>query len=575
MSTEPISFDIETSGLSIHSQFKVACDSRDIASYFYCPVTYVDELVEGILGGHPIAGHNIVAFDLPKLIYEELKHRRRSRLLHALWKNPGSILDTYIASKFMRGRVSGNSMEDWVKYLKDAGNNRVVTKHHIEDFSLASDDDLNERVTGDVINQHEMTLWFLEEYGEGFKNLPTYTHLHYFFMFYMEGLARGVVVDETRKETTLAKLNRSLRRKEREIYRAFGPINCNSNAQINKALEDKYGEGLPLGLPSKKTKKRSPKMNKDNRFEVTGRFTETNLIYEWREWYQQRGFLLEEGGKSFFMEGAYKNGRVYPKGSPMAQPLLRSHYTQPMMNQAMKKVRFVCHNDKYRWIGCDIVALEWSIFANLLAMPPYNNHSIMPETRGEECPKQKTINSFKNFFTHFPEDEWKDKAKTLNYAIIFGQQDPSSLYFFGADPSRMEEFKECKEDRFPGFQELENDLKQQYNRGKLRNMYGIDVPVQSHALINGVIQSMGALYSYMILGLFWKRLKESLPSVEPVLHNHDELQCVVPRIIPLETVQTKTEEAKNWTVDNFTNITEYPTYAGLDVQIGDDWGASH
>ena len=115
----------------------------------------------------------------------------------------------------------------------------------------------------------------------------------------------------------------------------------------------------------------------------------------------------------------------------------------------------------------------------------------------------------------------------------------------------------------------------QHNRGKLRTVYGIDVPTQKHAVVNGAIQSTGALYSYMILGLFWKKLAELLPSVEPVLHNHDELQCIVPRRIPLDTVRTKAEETRLWTVENFNNETGYPLYAGLDLQIGDDWGASH
>ena len=245
------------------------------------------------------------------------------------------------------------------------------------------------------------------------------------------------------------------------------------------------------------------------------------------------------------------------------------------MNQAMKKIRPVAHDKGYYWIGCDIVALEWSIFAHTLARPPYNNPSILPETKGEACPKQKTINSFRSFFNYFPEDEWKDKAKTLNYAIIFGQQDPASLYFFGSNNSRLEEFKECKEHRFPGFSELEQDLQGQYNKGKLRNLYGIEVPVQRHALINGTIQSTGALYSYMILGIWWQKLRSLLPSALPVLHNHDEIQTVFPRILPLVEVQKMAHVAAKYAYENFQSITGLFPYAPLDIKVGNDWGESH
>ena len=505
--TKPISFDIETRGVSMLKEFRVACDSTDVTRHFFCPLEYVEQLTYEIDNGHPIAGHNIVAFDIAKLAHEEFKDRRRSRLLRALWDKPGSILDTYVASKFMRGRVMGNSMDDWVKYLKEAGNTRVEPKVVIEDWDNATDQELCDRVTVDVINQEEITEWFLDEYGEGFKHLPCYEQLHPFFLFYAEGLARGIVVDEQRRGSTLGSLNSSIARKEREIYRTFGSINPNSNTQIDKFLKKKYGEGLPLGKETQKTKKRNPLLNKDNKFKVAGRFPETELIYDWREWDQQRQFLREDTGKSFFMKGAYKDGRVYPSGSPFAQPLLRSHYTRPMMNQAMRKVRRVAHDDRFHWIGCDIVSLEWSIFAWILASPPYNNPSILPEVQGDICPKQKTIDAFIDFFPYFPEDKWRDMAKKLNYAIIYSQQDPASLYFFGADDKRLKEFREAKDGRFPGFKELEYDLSRQYDKGRLRNPYGILVPVQRHALVNGIIQSTGAMYSYMI-GIVLAKIEE-------------------------------------------------------------------
>ena len=128
------------------------------------------------------------------------------------------------------------------------------------------------------------------------------------------------------------------------------------------------------------------------------------------------------------------------------------------------------------------------------------------------CPKRRTVDEFENLMFNVPEEDRKDFAKTFNYAFMYGQQITASLASFGLDDSYEAEFMDALNRRFPGVSRLKKHFRAEERDGTIRNYYDIPVKVQSHTHVNAYVQSTGAVYAYMLFGLYWDCLLYTSPS---------------------------------------------------------------
>lgn len=572
-----LNFDIETTDASMLSTYRIGCCTvgDNFTGGVDCPLRMAAVLSTHIDEGGYIAGHKIIDFDLPKLMYEEIKARGYSDLYMSLRKKPHAMLDTYIASRILRGRVGINSMQAWVDYLKEDKDfaDRVKDKVEVPDFSTASDELLDERVTTDVYNQEAITDWFLDYYGEGFEDCPMYHNLRYYFLFYLEHRSKGVPVDLELRPTAQRELRKKMLQVSRNCYKHFGAINWGSIKQVDEVLKEKKGEGLPL------SEKGNPTANKDNKDIIISQHEEMKHIYEYRTVRDQMTLLKDNKKSSFFFTPSLdkETSTVYPSSTFMSQNLLRFTYNSPSVGNALKSARSVVRKDGWVVVGADFTALELRKLYTVLAGPPFHRPDLLNSLLDGECPKQKTVDVFgrSNFFAKIPDSNLLHVAKTLNYAKTYGQGWKASLRILRQPESRRNEFLRLEKKRFPGLFEYHEYLKNNRMRGPfVVNDYGVKVMAKDHALINGVTQSDGILYSSMYIGLYHRYMQREFESnYRPILHCHDEVQALVNK--RQKRIKERVQDCIQKVKYKFRITYGYDTHADLNVQIGDSWKESH
>lgn len=572
--------DVETTGLDFKKDsFRIGCFTNsqwDDVEFTYTARDTLDKIVDALEGDFVVSGHNIWQFDIPFMLHQ-LAWWERREYIERLMRYSNRILDTLLLVRLTTGRTFGNSLDELAKTLG------LTEKVEVNDWKEASDELIKERVSSDCRIQEELTKILVKECDDYFLS-NVFPSLCPFFCSVLSVGTLGIPVDtKAIEEKRMAYEIKSTIEYNRITSRLGKTVksgkagrrvksNLNSNPQVNALMRNKGFPGLPLGEPTEKTGVRNPTMNKDNRHEVETLHPLYSKIYSYRERMQTLQ-MLGTGTKKSILDYT-EHGKCYPDFKIMNQVGLRSSFVSPPINQFPTSMRdIVKARDGHKIVGLDLASLEFACLSYILSVR-YGETNLKEELEEKVCPKQKTLDIFGHWFDVFPEHERKSKAKTLNYAIMFGQGISSTLQFFKrVKESRHPELENLLSFRFPGLQKFNRDLYKEYEeRGFVRNLYGVPIrPMKDFALLNGFIQSTGCCYAYLYLG-YLSKFMVTEHRADVIATMHDEIQWQVKEDFDLSILKKKVQELDASTEQEI--YSPFITSAG-DILQGLTWGDTH
>ena len=575
-----ITFDIEATGLPVFSEFLCACavDDTDKVEEF----DDVDELtlylIKKVEEGYTLVGHNIYCYDLPLMIYNSTSLDVAKKLRYLLRESTKNftILDTLVTSRLYYPDRFHHTVESYAIELCRAYSMTNVSKIKITDFSRNNIAEIRRRCHDDVLLQHKLGRMLYVE--EGKHLLPENKAVATFLPTTVELVARGVPTDFEQVEDARAYLDFEAIKRKAHLIPIFGDINLNSNIQIDKVLKSRYGKGLPLGEPSAKTQKRSPLFNKHNQHEVVREFPVLHNVLAYREKLQMKTFFVNDtkGKKSIY--NAKKANRIYPLLNVINTRTHRAAYSKPPLNQMDKRLRRpFCVKGNNVMVGFDLIALELSIIAYTLKTE-YSQPAMMDALTNGDCPKQATLDAFgdifPNAFQGMPHDKLLSKAKTLNYAVLYGQSVASTCRFLKLPYSQKHQVEDALDTRFPALSNLISDLKEDVKNSSLLTLFGLNVVSPEYAALNTYAQASGAGYALRMLGILHKHMEQSLNSY-PFIFNHDELNFVVKSKKSKEELTKIVTDVIADTLKEFESVYKIEAFSKLDFAIGSSWEEIH
>ena len=517
-----VTCDIETTGLPYHSDFLIGAmkESDGKMAVFHGPEKFNIQLVDHIKAGANIVWHNSTCFDYPLLCYHDLS------LLHVVKGYFYQHYDTLIISKYLFPLRFEHSLASWGVELEN--------KKFKLDFSTATQDDLEKRVTTDVLLNEELFNHFLKQ---GFpKVVPSYKEVQLFNSVVTEMLAVGLPLDKKEVSTAYSRLSVAMARQKNIVKRELGKFNFGSRKQVHTALTLKYGKGLQSETkPNKKGRIFTTYfMNAKNRPFVEQEFPILKHVFNTSDLKGQRDYLDPSNEKKYLSRYTYRSPIfdeecVYPKFNPVEARTFRSSYSMPPLNQVSRSVReIVKAYPGWLLVGGDIAGLELRTFA-YLTYKLFNDYRMQEEIDTGVNPKEKTIEIFGDLFSKAvigPGKTISDLAKTVNYSVMFGIGMKKLVANLGLDSQYTNDVTRLANDRFPGLRELFRFLKSEIRNGMIRNIFGFDVPTPEYCVVNTMIQSSGAHYAKTVLAHWTRRVQERYEAY-PVLFNHDEMQLMV------------------------------------------------
>ena len=564
-------FDIETSSVSVLGSFRIFCGHYKDKQYItHSPEEAAQFLASILDAGDLICGHGIVCFDLPYILHHAKKEG--TNLLRLLRLHRNAILDTLVASRITRGVNRGNSMASWVGYMREA-DIEIDDKHQIDNWETASEEDIELRVTQDVVIQRQLYELFSVDYGARWEKLPCFS-VSLIYPALIESIAYGLPVLQEKISTITEKLALDKALTRGKIFLSLGEFNPNSNLQLNEKLVQKYGEGLQL------SEKGNPQFNKENKHKMVALFPALEDVAVWKEDMIQLAFLTGDTKKQItnpeWCRETEEGHFSYPTYSFMSQVTYRSSYSSPPLNQCDKRIRAVVGQRDCLLVGCDVVGLEWAALGQVL-QDRFQDSTIKNEIKNGVDAKQETLEVMGELFDNIPQEKKLDVAKRLNYAVAYGQRLNSTLKMLHLDDADSDVLADALETRFPSLERLRQELEEEVAlSGSFRNLYGLAVESGGHKDISYLPQSTGAIYSYCLLGLFHLKCSTYFGDISfrCILHNHDELQLLVKS---LDTIAVKDAalKAKNAAEKDFTKLTGMELFTGLDIIVGKTWGESH
>ena len=371
-------------------------------------------------------------------------------------------------------------------------------------------------------------------------------------------------------------------------------------------LKGKYDFDLPLKPPTKSALKKAakegvepkqnPTMCKDNKAQLVAQVPEIQLHYEHKEDVHTRGFfslnMIEIETKNNNVWSKCKinpitgTAHIYGGYSYYGTRTLRSAYRSPCFNSFPKGRVRQCvgfkPNSKWKLLGLDIDQLELAWLGYLLRKL-CGDTRVWEEKEAGLSPKKLTLTAYAGLFENVPKLERDDRAKTVNYATIYGQRSMGTAITLGLSPSNqnIEAIDRAREKRFPSLDRLTQRLDDKVSgRGLMLNAYGqpvkatkgVGADMRATAL-NTMMQSSGNAYAKRVFWHIMEELSKQVRGASLCLQNHDEIQVVVPRETTTACVEGVLEQARHtFEQEKFGGI---PCITWVSTQMGDTWDETH
>ena len=589
-------FDLESGSYKVYSDFRIAVSAKDkqvSREVHRTPTSLVDVLVDALKNNDPIVGHNIICFDLPYLIKAEYDRQGSFKLVNMLYKKHHLIYDTLIMYRKVLPTIKSHAMDALVEYLVMTQGLKIPKKVKIKDWSSSNMTNIKKRCIQDVVIQEQLFKHLNDNYlvPDGIANYLNLTHS---FPSIAEALANGVPFNFklAEKEATFFKNKRAFIRTQ--IRKHFGsvnpnkkheePFNPNSLAQVDAILRRKHGEGLQL------SEKGNPSFNEDNENETINKFPEMKYIQALKAVNNQVHYLdpTHDGDKSFYNfwrdNKRLNKACVYSSLTILGARTVRSSFKEPPVNQLDKRVRQVVDAPEgWTMVGVDIISLEFALQSYFLK-ELFDDNSLEKQFEQRLCPKQYTIDLFGELFDRVVlklGETLKDRAKKINYAVSFGQGIAGTCKTLNLPSTQAfkDKVKAARLRRFPSINRLKDYLSSIRDKQDcIANMFNTRVQSPEYCIVNTLMQSSGAEYSLMILGLYFNEVKKIYKeNALPILYNHDEVQF----LIKGELEDVDVPDSPMYKIrDNIEVLWKkaYPScpfITGLDVQMGRSWKDTH
>ena len=169
---------------------------------------------------------------------------------------------------------------------------------------------------------------------------------------------------------------------------------------------------------------------------------------------------------------------------------------------------------------------------------------------------------------NIPEENKLSVSKTVNYAVLFGQQAKNTLNVLQLDRSYETELKQALDKRFPALSLFTKHLQRNMKNGCILNLFNQRTSSPEYCVINTFTQSSGALYAMKLLPLVYKYLS---PKLKVLAFIHDEML--------LEQVEDITDEEINEAIENayieFEHKHKFPIISKLNWKRENTWLEAH
>ena len=592
---QQMTFDIETRGLKMSDEFicmaytfghkeeTMICTSVEDAQEVICDA--VDE-------GRTLVGHNIVSFDLPKLLWEERVKGRYDYLEEALLE--ADIRDTLLESHRLYPSLQSHSMEYWADSL--SGPYGCPSKVKIGDFATERYELIAERCRKDVVAEACLAHYFVEQ---GALEIEGYDFEKKFFRLVIQMLANGVPY----YPGALVKIRDAMEAESKESMdncKKYLPrVNINSTSQVDAFLKEKHGQGLPLKMSWKKDKntgrmekKFSPSMDKRLREQIVQMHPEMRYLFEAKDHKTALDYVVETEKPKKRYIGQYRADSTIPYVPATFYPSLsyvgartgRMQYNNPPVNQIPPIIRKAIGDDSKVLVGLDIVALEMAWLGYFLE-EVCGETTIANQVKKGISAKKLTLEAFEpclQWVKTYGNKTLDDVAKEINYSYMYGITKSTLMRNLNMPRETEQEqmnsemmLQEAIDKRFPAMEQLTNYVLQDMQGTVVRGYYGTPVHTQPRNALNALIQNSGADYARRVMLVWWKMLCDEFGQMEvyPIIYNMDEIQILIDdeycnnvaeriRQLQADLPDKAREDGIHW-------ITE------VDVQIAKRWSDSH
>ena len=517
-------FDIETDGLKPTVIYMaVFKDGESIIRFNDA------EPLQEYIKGKTICGHNIIGYDIP--------------VLEKLWGidfSTCTLVDTLVLSRLDNPqRDGGHSLKSWGERLNfHKGNHTDWSEDSDEMFEYCVRDvNLTERVYLELKSEIDPEASILE---------------HSVAQIIHQQVENGWLLDQNKCHDLLAELKEKKFELEDEVHKRFIPLP--TFVKVVKPKTKKDGTMSIVGLkflgdewttvggdfsridfpefnlgsrqqiaryleyfgwkPEKFTEKGSPIV--DESVLINVEIPEAKLIAE---------YLLvtkRTAQVNSWLDAVGEDGRVHGDVNPIGAVTGRMTHSSPNVAQVPASYSPYGHQCRSCWtvpegkalVGADASGLELRMLAHYMNDEAYTNEILNGDIHSAN---QKAAGL-----------DTRDQAKTFIYAFLYGAGDAKIGSVVGGSAQDGQRLKQRFLRATPALENLRNKVEQAAARGFLRGLDGRKLWIRSsHAALNTLLQSAGAVVMKKALVMFVDYSKQWKLETKLIGNIHDEIQMEV------------------------------------------------
>lgn len=498
--------------------------------------------------------HNGICFDAP--------------VLRETWKTsimPSQVCDTLVLSRLLSPSLEGgHSLDAWGKRLGfpkgefsdwDGGLTPEMEEYCIQDTlvtqklyeHLTSELKLNKFDQRSIDLEHKVQAIIAKQERNGFKldevaGITLLTTLQN-KLAHIEAELQGIFPAKT-IERVSEKTGKSLKAKV-EVF------NPGSRKQIGERLIEKGWK------PSRYTETGQPIVDEGTLDGVD--IPEAKAINEFLM-LQKRVAQIES-----WLKAVGEDGRVHGKVITCGAITCRATHMSPNMAQVPASKKPYGHECRSLWIvekgnvlvGCDLSGIELRCFAHYLNDKEYINEVVYGDVHTRN---QKAFGV-----------ETRDIAKTVLYASLYGASAAKVGSIVGLSAEGGKKILANFSNSIPAYKQLIEKVERIAAKGRLPGLGGYQLTVRSsHAALNTLLQSAGAIIAKQWLVEFSKELFKRKIPYKLVGWIHDEVQIETPKEYGDIVGQIVVEAAKR-----AGEVLEFRAPVGAEYKIGQSWGETH
>lgn len=530
-----IAFDIETDGLD---PTKIHCIAAKVIGLhqpceFWGPDTvkfFPAWLIE--IEADTLVGHNIIGYDLPAM----------SKLLGFNWD--GDIEDTLVMSRLSNpSREGGHSLANWGRIMNFPKGDYDDWENYSEEMKEYCIQDVE--VTTRVYNQLTK-----ENISKAALKLE-----HKIYKITQEQTKNGWKFNTKKATSLLAELKQEMFNAEDDVrevfvplatfkklsfpktaYKKDGTISASFQRQLDKKvyLDEELGWGIdtypPFNLgsrpqiarylqhfgwePTDFTEKETVMVSESILEKVE--IPEAQLIAKYLMLQKRLGMV------SSWIEAVTDEDRIHGSVNTCGAVTGRMTHSKPNLAQVPagyspygKECReLFTVEEGYRLVGADASGLELRMLAHYMDDNDYTNEVVNGDihTRNQENAGLKS----------------RDEAKTFIYAFLYGAGDGKIGEIVGGSVKEGRKLKADFLDNTPALSSLRKRVVQDSSEGRIMGLDGRQLHIRSsHAALNTLLQSAGAIVMKRAVVLLDKFAKEYNINYRLVGQIHDEVQAEV------------------------------------------------